>query len=229
MQSKPLTTMVIWASVSKRRSCWPPLHRSARRPSESTFLHRQSISRKHPSSECKKSARPRKYWEFQRSNNWGTKWGIIGSEIKCNILNNKDLHIIPGGESGIRTRVRVSPKHAFQACAFSHSAISPRSIAPDCNEIRGWRPVEGLEYKASGGAWPGGVGGKHPQEYGRGRAAAVLLPLQDPDGVAYRDGTSGFDFREHAPAALQILLQAGPDFVHAAARPTGLGNPQPHH
>src|SRR5215470_16089844 len=32
---------------------------------------------------------------------------------------------ITGGESGIRTHVRVSPKHAFQACAFSHSAISP--------------------------------------------------------------------------------------------------------
>src|SRR5215470_15796189 len=32
-----------------------------------------------------------------------------------------------GGESGIRTHVRVSPKHAFQACAFSHSAISPAS------------------------------------------------------------------------------------------------------
>src|SRR5579885_3185012 len=32
-----------------------------------------------------------------------------------------------GGESGIRTHVRVSPKHAFQACAFSHSAISPDS------------------------------------------------------------------------------------------------------
>ena len=31
-----------------------------------------------------------------------------------------------GGETGIRTQVRVSPKHAFQACAFSHSAISPR-------------------------------------------------------------------------------------------------------
>ena len=30
-----------------------------------------------------------------------------------------------GGESGIRTHVRVSPKHAFQACAFNHSAISP--------------------------------------------------------------------------------------------------------
>jgi hypothetical protein len=33
-----------------------------------------------------------------------------------------------GGESGIRTHVRVSPKHAFQACAFSHSAISPARI-----------------------------------------------------------------------------------------------------
>ena len=30
-----------------------------------------------------------------------------------------------GGESGIRTHVRCYPKHAFQACAFSHSATSP--------------------------------------------------------------------------------------------------------
>ena len=37
-----------------------------------------------------------------------------------------------GGESGIRTHVRVSPKHAFQACAFSHSAISPaRQATPN--------------------------------------------------------------------------------------------------
>jgi hypothetical protein len=33
-----------------------------------------------------------------------------------------------GGERGIRTLVRVSPKHAFQACAFSHSAISPATV-----------------------------------------------------------------------------------------------------
>ena len=38
---------------------------------------------------------------------------------------NKTKRAVPGGESGIRTHVRVSPKHAFQACAFSHSAISP--------------------------------------------------------------------------------------------------------
>ena len=38
-------------------------------------------------------------------------------------IDNNRLY---GGESGIRTHVRVAPKHAFQACAFSHSAISPR-------------------------------------------------------------------------------------------------------
>ena len=32
---------------------------------------------------------------------------------------------INGGERGIRTLDRVSPIHAFQACAFNHSAISP--------------------------------------------------------------------------------------------------------
>ena len=30
-----------------------------------------------------------------------------------------------GGEIGIRTRDTLSRIHAFQACAFSHSAISP--------------------------------------------------------------------------------------------------------
>jgi hypothetical protein len=33
-----------------------------------------------------------------------------------------------GGESGIRTRVTVSRKHTFQACAFNHSATSPHSL-----------------------------------------------------------------------------------------------------
>ena len=31
-----------------------------------------------------------------------------------------------GGESGIRTHETVTRPHAFQACAFSHSAISPQ-------------------------------------------------------------------------------------------------------
>src|SRR5262249_47865000 len=32
---------------------------------------------------------------------------------------------VSGGGSGIRTHVTVSRKHAFQACAFSHSATPP--------------------------------------------------------------------------------------------------------
>src|SRR5579884_3671901 len=34
-----------------------------------------------------------------------------------------------GGERGIRTLDRVSPIHAFQACAFNHSAISPEACS----------------------------------------------------------------------------------------------------
>ena len=47
-----------------------------------------------------------------------------------NIIQLVDYkQLMSGGESGIRTHVRVSPKHAFQACAFSHSAISPQGIS----------------------------------------------------------------------------------------------------
>src|SRR3984957_6304515 len=42
-----------------------------------------------------------------------------------------------GGERGIRTLVRVSPKHAFQACAFNHSAISPnKNFEPKLKKLR---------------------------------------------------------------------------------------------
>lgn len=33
-----------------------------------------------------------------------------------------------GGETGIRTLDTLSSIHAFQACAFSHSAISPYQL-----------------------------------------------------------------------------------------------------
>ncbi len=39
-------------------------------------------------------------------------------------MNGKSFRV-SGGERGIRTLDRVSPIHAFQACAFNHSAISP--------------------------------------------------------------------------------------------------------
>ena len=55
-----------------------------------------------------------------------------------------------GGETGIRTQVRVSPKHAFQACAFSHSAISPRRGGVPVSMIieSGEGGVRGAEAKA---------------------------------------------------------------------------------
>ena len=49
----------------------------------------------------------------------------IGPDWPRNLcLSSKSFRII-GGERGIRTLDRVSPIHAFQACAFNHSAISP--------------------------------------------------------------------------------------------------------
>ena len=54
-----------------------------------------------------------------------------------------------GGEGGIRTHVRVSPKHAFQACAFSHSATSPAVLLLFEFIIFGW---VGIHRPGSGGA-----------------------------------------------------------------------------
>ena len=37
-----------------------------------------------------------------------------------------------GGEGGIRTRGKVTPTHAFQACSFNHSDTSPFQKPVDC-------------------------------------------------------------------------------------------------
>ena len=60
-----------------------------------------------------------------------------------------DSFVSPGGGSGIRTHDTVSRIHAFQACAFSHSAIPPagetrniarrvRQTTGDVRGARGW-------------------------------------------------------------------------------------------
>ena len=41
-----------------------------------------------------------------------------------------------GGEQGIRTPERVAPLHAFQACAFNHSANSPHNQREHTQEQR---------------------------------------------------------------------------------------------
>src|SRR5580700_11645259 len=53
-------------------------------------------------------------WEAGVNNREGQRCQVQVQDYKGN-----------GGESGIRTHVTLSSKHAFQACAFSHSAISP--------------------------------------------------------------------------------------------------------
>ena len=40
-----------------------------------------------------------------------------------------------GGENGIRTHERVTPLHAFQACAFNHSATSPKKLRENLSKI----------------------------------------------------------------------------------------------
>jgi hypothetical protein len=50
----------------------------------------------------------------------------------CSVADNVSVVVRTGGGSGIRTHDTVSRIHAFQACAFSHSATppeSPRNIA----------------------------------------------------------------------------------------------------
>ncbi len=74
-------------------------------------LHSQSPVRIHQGSTAKT---PRNRGIFK-----GYSWPRAG------ILCIKRLN---GGESGIRTHGTLSGTHAFQACAFNHSAISPENL-----------------------------------------------------------------------------------------------------
>tara|TARA_A100000164_G_scaffold313412_1_gene292206 strand:+ start:185 stop:328 length:144 start_codon:yes stop_codon:yes gene_type:complete len=40
-------------------------------------------------------------------------------------MSPENSSFFDGGENGIRTHERIAPLHAFQACAFNHSATSP--------------------------------------------------------------------------------------------------------
>src|SRR5215203_5508058 len=82
---------------------------------------------------------------------------IVLSVGLVEILRNRDLET--GGESGIRTHGRVSPTHAFQACSFNHSDISPYRInnlrtrqrldVADCDKSQMFRGHYGLfQYSA---------------------------------------------------------------------------------
>src|SRR5579864_5581717 len=66
----------------------------------------------------------------------GIMW-LIGLGSGCSPVFGVEP-VQTGGERGIRTLDRVSPIHAFQACAFNHSAISPvRNKEDDVQSARG--------------------------------------------------------------------------------------------
>ena len=69
-----------------------------------------------------------------------------GDESKSSDRLRRRRDIEFGGESGIRTRVTVSRKHTFQACAFNHSATSPHRFAPAgyAGQVGGSEPRAGI-------------------------------------------------------------------------------------
>jgi hypothetical protein len=54
-----------------------------------------------------------------------------------------------GGEGGIRTRGKVTPTHAFQACSFNHSDTSPVDKRHDCMSIAADPQVLKIEFPVS--------------------------------------------------------------------------------
>ena len=62
----------------------------------------------------------------------GSSFGIIARYCATHPCKYLKIKGNVGGESGIRTHGRVSPTHAFQACSFNHSDISPFRI----NDLR---------------------------------------------------------------------------------------------
>ena len=58
----------------------------------------------------------------------GFRCSAIRRKIKTRIVYDFAGFIyFIGGEGGIRTRVRLTPKHAFQACDLNRSSTSPLS------------------------------------------------------------------------------------------------------
>ena len=50
---------------------------------------------------------------------------FVGEDVQKIFGKMTGVWVRTGGESGIRTHGRVSPTHAFQACSFYDSYISP--------------------------------------------------------------------------------------------------------
>ena len=55
--------------------------------------------------------------------------GFIVLEVKNKRLSGGAEPILNGGQGGIRTRGDIAASHAFQACAFDHSATCPQVLS----------------------------------------------------------------------------------------------------
>ena len=101
----------------------------------------------------------------------------------------KDLLEGGGGESGIRTHGRVSPTHAFQACSFNRSDISPERASHGLGD----QSITAFPHPAAGrGACPAldrsgggarGRAGRSTSEAGRRRGGRSIR-----SGATLRDG-----------------------------------------
>ena len=113
---------IIPSRLRERDSKWlvrnPLLHQVNPRPD--FVLRYEACGEKcilQPLSRATEAASPnslrRNAWQIRRilAGSEGSRYGLLKSG---------------GGESGIRTHGTVSRTHAFQACALSHSAISPK-------------------------------------------------------------------------------------------------------
>ena len=100
-----------------------------------------------------------------------------------NMVECAGLREWSGGESGIRTHGRVSPTHAFQACSFNRSDISPETwLARSGGSVYHGR-------LASGGR--GGAGGDRSRPRGGAERAAAPWTGGGPDSPAERRQSAG--------------------------------------
>src|SRR6476661_5148741 len=77
-----------------------------------------------------------------------TRWNIVLAKFTSKINR------LGGGEKGIRTLETVTRLHTFQACAFDHSAISPRradaGLLPTTLRPLPATRIEGAEHPSKG-------------------------------------------------------------------------------
>src|SRR5689334_24185107 len=77
-----------------------------------------------------------------------SRWNSARATLTC------EINRIGGGEKGIRTLETVTRLHTFQACAFDHSAISPRQAdagsASDSQPLAAFSAGEGAEHPSKG-------------------------------------------------------------------------------